>query len=221
MTQHVVITGASSGIGLALVELYRQKGCKVTALVRQASPELESTGADIFEGIDIQNNSVQAAIRQVLGDDQVDVLINNAGMWGDEVIGQLDYEGMTTQWQVNALGALRVTEAVLPNMGQGSRIALITSRMGSIEDNGSGGRYGYRMSKAALNAAGKSLAIDLKGRGISVAVLHPGFVSTRMVGFNGQISAEASAQMLDQRIEGLTLESSGTFWHANGEVLPW
>jgi NAD(P)-dependent dehydrogenase (short-subunit alcohol dehydrogenase family) len=93
--------------------------------------------------------------------------------------------------------------------------------MGSIEDNGSGGRYGYRMSKAALNAAGKSLAIDLRRRNVSVAILHPGFVQTRMVGFAGYISPTESAQGLVARLDELTLANSGTFWHSNGEVLPW
>jgi NAD(P)-dependent dehydrogenase (short-subunit alcohol dehydrogenase family) len=98
---------------------------------------------------------------------------------------------------------------------------MITSRMGSIGDNTSGSRYGYRMSKAALNAASKSLAEDLKPHGISVAILHPGLVATKMIGFNGDISAEVAAERLIQRIEELTPANTGTFWHANGEVLPW
>ena len=93
--------------------------------------------------------------------------------------------------------------------------------MGSIEDNGSGGYYGYRMSKAALNATGKSLANDLKPRRIAVAILHPGFVSTKMVNFSGNVSAEDAAKGLVDRIDELALATSGTFWHANGEVLPW
>jgi NAD(P)-dependent dehydrogenase (short-subunit alcohol dehydrogenase family) len=106
-------------------------------------------------------------------------------------------------------------------MGQGSKIANITSRMGSIADNDSGGRYGYRASKAALNAFGKSLAVDLKPRGIAVAQLHPGYVKTRMVNFGGLISPEESARGLAERIANLTLENTGSFWHSNGEELPW
>jgi NAD(P)-dependent dehydrogenase (short-subunit alcohol dehydrogenase family) len=116
---------------------------------------------------------------------------------------------------------LRVTEALLGNLTADAKIAFITSRMGSIADNSSGGYYGYRMSKAALNAAATSLALDLKPRGIAVAILHPGYVQTAMVNFGGDISAEESAQRLSKRIEGLTLENSGNFWHSNGETLPW
>jgi len=114
-----------------------------------------------------------------------------------------------------------VTHALLPHLKSGSKIANITSRMGSIEDNTSGAYYGYRASKAALNALGKSLAIDLKPKGIAVAQLHPGFVQTRMVGFNGDISPEKAASGLCQRIEELNIENSGGFWHSNGESLPW
>ncbi len=98
----------------------------------------------------------------------------------------------------------------------------MTSRMGSIDDNKSGSSYGYRMSKAALCMAGKSLSIDLKSKKISVAILHPGLVSTRMTGFTSDgISPEQSVHGLLARIDSLTLQTSGTFWHANGETLPW
>ena len=107
-------------------------------------------------------------------------------------------------------------------MPWGSRLALMTSRMGSIDDNSSGGSYGYRMSKVALNIAGKSLAVDLKPDGIAVAILHPGLVRTRMIQFNPRgVSPEESVRGLLTRIDGLTLDNSGTFWHANGDVLPW
>ena len=100
-------------------------------------------------------------------------------------------------------------------------MAIITSRMGSIADNNSGGRYGYRMSKAAVNMAGRSLATDLAGNGVAVVVLHPGFVRTEMTGFQGLIDSSESAAGLIDRIDQLTLETSGSFWHANGESLPW
>jgi NAD(P)-dependent dehydrogenase (short-subunit alcohol dehydrogenase family) len=113
-----------------------------------------------------------------------------------------------------------MSQALLGNLRSGSKLALITSRMGSIDDNSSGGYYGYRMSKTALNMAGRSLAIDLQPRGIAVAILHPGMVATRMVGFSGIAPAEAARGLL-ARIDALTLTSSGNFWHANGEALPW
>ena len=129
---------------------------------------------------------------------------------------------MRRQFEVNALAPLRLTQALLGQLQAGSKLILMTSRMGSIDDNSSGGSYGYRMSKVALNMAGRSLAIDLRPRGIAVAILHPGLVRTRMVNFNAQgISPEQAVRGLLQRIDALTMETSGTFWHANGDVLPW
>ena len=105
-------------------------------------------------------------------------------------------------------------------MGEGGKIAVITSRMGSIDDNTSGAYYGYRMSKAAVNMAFKSLTLDIAPRGISVAILHPGMVATDMTGGTG-IPVTESAEGLIARLEELGPHNSGTFWHANGEVLPW
>ena len=104
---------------------------------------------------------------------------------------------------------------------KGAKVALVTSRMGSIDDNSSGGAYGYRMSKAALNMAGKSLAVDLRARGVAVAILHPGMVKTDMIGGNGQVEPADAAKGLLARIDDLTLATSGAFWHMNGERLPW
>ena len=162
-----------------------------------------------------------AQLADTLGGKSIDLLINNAGIFLNETLGKIDYDNIQQQFLINAEAPLRVTEALLGNLNTGAKIAFITSRMGSIADNGSGGYYGYRMSKAALNAAAMSLARDLKPRGIAVAILHPGFVQTAMVNFGGDISADESAQRLRQRIEGLTLDNSGTFWHSNGDVLPW
>ena len=137
-------------------------------------------------------------------------------------LGALDAESLRRQFEVNAIAPLRLTRALLGHLGEGAKVILMTSRMGSIDDNGSGGSYGYRMSKVALNMAGKSLAIDLRPRGIAVALLHPGLVSTRMTGFSTQgISPEESVRGLLARIDALSLETSGSFWHANGQLLPW
>ena len=151
----------------------------------------------------------------------IDLLINNAGLMLNETLGSLDFDSLRLQMEINAFAPLRISEALLPNLQAGSKIANITSRMGSIADNDSGGRCGYRASKAALNALGRSLAVDLKERGIAVAQLHPGFVKTRMVNFGGLITPEESVAGLAERIESLNLESSGSFWHSNGEELPW
>ncbi len=126
------------------------------------------------------------------------------------------------QFEVNAPGALQVTQVLLPRLKVGGKVVIMTSRMGSIEDNTSSSSYGYRMSKVALSMAGKSLSHDLKPRSIAVAILHPGLVQTRMTNFTANgITPEVSVRGLLARIDELTLENTGTFWHSNGEVLPW
>jgi NAD(P)-dependent dehydrogenase (short-subunit alcohol dehydrogenase family) len=221
MTNTILVTGANRGIGLAFVQCYRQRGDHVIAVCRRSSPELLQSGADICEGVDVADAESVEKLRERLHGVPIDVLINNAGILRDERLGTINYQAVLEQFAVNALGPLRVTEALLDNFAEGAKVALITSRMGSVADNTSGGRYGYRMSKAALNMAGMSLARDLAPRGIAVAILHPGYVQTAMVGFGGDISADVSAQRLVERIDELTLERSGGFWHSNGEMLPW
>lgn len=220
----VVVTGASRGIGFELCQYFSRQGHEVYAACRVASAELRQLskpGINIIEGIDVSSDDGIVTLRNALAEKPVDILINNAGILISDSVDQLAYADIQQQLQVNALGPLRVTEALLGNLKAGSKVAMITSRMGSIADNTSGGYYGYRMSKAALNAAGVSLARDLKPRGIAVVLLHPGFVQTDMVGFAGDISPAVAAERLAARINELTLENSGSFWHANGERLPW
>ncbi len=219
--QQVLITGANRGIGLQLARHYAAEGWHVIGVCRVASEELRAVAAQVIDGVDVSTEAGIARLVAELGDQPLALLINNAGLLHDEQLGRVDYDAMRRQMEINAYAPLRVTEAVLPNLGSGSKVANITSRMGSIADNDSGGRYGYRASKAALNAIGKSLAVDLKPRGIAVAQLHPGYVKTRMVNFGGLITPEESAAGLAQRIAELTLENSGSFWHSSGEVLPW
>jgi NAD(P)-dependent dehydrogenase (short-subunit alcohol dehydrogenase family) len=157
-----------------------------------------------------------------LNHQSLDGVILNAGILHFNGLHDLDVEAIRQQFEVNALAPLRLASILTSNLSRGSWIALTTSRMGSIADNTSGGSYGYRMSKAALNIAGKSLAIDLKPKGIAVAILHPGLVATRMINFNPNgTSPQQSVEGLLQRIDALTLETSGSFWHANGDALPW
>ena len=127
---------------------------------------------------------------------------------------------MLEQFRVNTLGPLRITHALLDNLGKGSKVVIITSRMGSVADNTSGGYYGYRVSKAGVNMIGMSLRHDLEPRGIAVALLHPGMVATGMTGGQG-IDVQQSAAGLIQRIDELDMSNSGSFWHAEGYALPW
>ena len=221
MNRNVVITGANRGIGLALTKHYRNLSDRVYAVCRSTNPELCETGATVIDGIDLLDKDVAPLLKKSFHDIPIDILINNAGVWGKEVLGRIDFAALDLVFRTNTIAPLKITEALLPNMGSGSKVALITSRMGSIEDNTSGKGYDYRISKAALNMIGKTLAIDLKEEGISVALLHPGYVATDMVGGVGDISPNEAAVRLVQRIEELNPDNSGSFWHSNGKLLPW
>jgi NAD(P)-dependent dehydrogenase (short-subunit alcohol dehydrogenase family) len=217
-----VVTGANRGIGLALCELLVERKSTVVAACRSASSGLKKLGVEIVEDVDVTDEAGIGRLATAVGRRPVELLINNAGilLWAKD-FPELDVAGIRKQFEVNALGPLRVTAALRDRLGKGSKVALVTSRMGSIDDNSSGGGYGYRMSKAALNMAGKSLAVDLKGAGVAVAILHPGMVRTEMIGGRGQVEPSEAARGLLARIDELTLETSGGFWHANGERLPW
>jgi NAD(P)-dependent dehydrogenase (short-subunit alcohol dehydrogenase family) len=216
-----LITGTNRGIGLEYCKQLQAKGETVIAVCRQPSQELEKLGVSIESGVDVTSDDSVAKLAQRLAGTTIDVLINNAGIIEANSLDDLDFESLERQFQVNAVSPLRVTKALLPMIPQGGKIVFMTSRMGSIEDNTSGGFYGYRMSKTALSMAGKSLAEDLKPHQIAVGILHPGMVKTRMTDFSG-ISTTESVQGLLERIKELNLNNSGTFWHAvKGEVLPW
>jgi len=220
----VLITGANRGIGLALAQRFAVRGDRVIAACRHTSPALQATGASVEAGVDVTDGPALAALAQRLAGTRIDLLVLNAGILSDEALGGIDEDGfarMRRQFEVNALGPLRVAQALLGRLDRGSRIAIVSSRMGSVGDNSSGGHYGYRASKAAANAIGKSLAVDLAPRGIGVFLLHPGFVSTDMVGGRGEVSPEQAAGQLVERLDQLTPTQTGTFWHANGSALPW
>lgn len=221
MAQTIVITGANRGIGLALAQHWKARGERVLAVCRQASTALVDSGVEIIDGVDVSTSDGVSNLTSALGDTSVDILYNNAGVMLSESLDEMDFEQMLQQFKVNTLGPLRVTMALLNNLHQGSKVGLMTSRMGSIADNTSGKKYGYRISKAGLNAAGKSLALDLHDRGIAVAILHPGWVQTDMTGNSGNLTVDEAASNLIARMDALSLENSGTFWHSDGSELPW
>ena len=222
-----VVTGANRGIGFALVSLLLEEGRHVPATCRQASAPLLALQAqypkqlDISQGIEVTSHDLNTQLRDAIGDRSVDLLINNAGILRQgENLNAPNYDSIREQFEVNAIGPLKITSAVLPKLADSAKLAYITSRMGSIEDNGSGGYYGYRMSKAALNMLATSVMRDLAGKAY-VAILHPGMVRTEMIGGHGQIDAPDAAKGLLARIAELNASNSGSFWHANGERLPW
>ncbi|HVR63458.1 MAG TPA: SDR family oxidoreductase [Polyangia bacterium] len=216
-----VVVGANRGIGLALCQQLKARGRTVIAAARTSSPALAGLGVRVEAGVEVTSDTSVADFARRLEGVRIDELVCSAGILREDTLDDLVFDQIREQLEVNALGPLRVARTLVSQLGAGSKIALITSRMGSIGDNGSGGEYGYRMSKAALNAAGVSLARDLRASRIAVAILHPGYVRTDMTRGGGNLAPEESARMLVDRLDGLTLETSGTFWHANGQVLPW
>ena len=217
-----LILGANRGIGLELARQLKDRGEDVIATCRSTSPELNSLSVRVETNIDITSGESVIKLRENLNNTRIDVLIQNAGIAEFNSLSNLDPQSIVHQFEVNALSPLCCVQTLLSQLSPSAKIALISSRMGSIEDNSSGGSYGYRMSKVALCMAGKSLSVDLKPRGISVAILHPGLVSTRMTRFTSNgIQPKESVKGMIQRIDDLTLENTGTFWHSNGEILPW
>jgi NAD(P)-dependent dehydrogenase (short-subunit alcohol dehydrogenase family) len=217
----ILITGAARGIGLALTQQLAARGDRVIAVCRQASPGLAAIdGVRTITDIDVTAEDARARLAAQLDKQALDVVIHNAGVLTSETLGDLDLDRIRRQFEINAVAPLALTQLLQPNLRPGSKLILITSRMGSIDDNSSGAMYGYRMSKAALNMAGKSLALDLKNQGIAVGIFHPGMVATDMTGQQG-IPPEQAATNLIARIDQLTLDGSGQFLHADGSPLPW
>lgn len=220
--RNVIIFGTNRGIGLALVKEYLSKGDKVWALCRSASEELKNTEAKIIEGVEVTDFKKIQKLAQELKGLKFDVFIHNAGIWTDEEImgaSEKDFQDMSRAFEVNSIAPLKTVSAFLPLLAKGAKIGLMSSQMGSIDDNSSGGRYAYRMSKAALNAAGKSLAIDLPE--FVVATLHPGYVRTDMTKGNGFIETGESAAGLYQVLENLDSIGAGKLWNYRGEIIPY
>lgn len=219
----IAIIGANRGIGL---EFCRQlcTNHQVHAFCRTSSPELDTlanqTNLSIHAGCDVadQNTLNQAALR---ANTTFDWLIHVSGILSSQSMDNLDFKAIEKQFLINSLGPLKTVTAFLPWLKNGSKIGLLTSRMGSVTDNTSGGQYGYRMSKSALNIAGVSLAHDLKKESITVLLLHPGYVRTEMTNGSGLIDAQESVAGLLEIIQHKGLAETGSFWHTNGEQLPW
>ena len=216
-----IITGASRGIGLEMVRQLTARGDNVIAACRTRTEDLAAVGCEIVDGVDVTSDEGAARLAQAVGDRTIDVLVNNAGLLISDNLSSLDFDNALAQYQVNALGPLRITRAVLDRLQEGSKIGIVTSRVGSLGDNSTGGNYGYRMSKAAANMAALNLSIELRARGIAVFALHPGYVRTEMTRHHGNIDPDVAARGLIMRLDELGMDQSGTFWHAEGYPLPW
>lgn len=216
----ILITGANRGIGLEMASRLKSRGDTVIVACRQSSTELDQLGLEVIEGIDVGSDDSVTNLAEALKGRRLDWLVNNAGILESTSLDKLDFAAMERQFRINSIGPLRVTAALRDNLAGGSKVFIVTSRMGSVEDNSSGGSYGYRMSKAAVNMAGKSLSVDLKEAGIAVFLLHPGWVATDMTQGTG-IPVQESASGLVRTMDGLDLSQTGTFWHQEGYELPW
>jgi len=219
-----LITGAAGGIGRELARQLAERGTTVIAACRKPPADFGPLPVRVESDIDIASDEGCAALAARVAGVRLDLVIHNAGVLSEESLDALDAAALARirqQFEVNALAPLRLTALLAPQLVKGAKLVLITSRMGSMADNTSGGYYGYRMSKAALNAAGRSLAHDLAPRGVSVTMLHPGFVRTPMTGGRGDVDAATAARNLIARIDELTPATSGSFRHANGSPLPW
>jgi NAD(P)-dependent dehydrogenase (short-subunit alcohol dehydrogenase family) len=217
-----LVTGTNRGIGLELVRQLHARGDGAIATCRSSSPALNAVGCRVVEGIDVGSNDVGATLDAALGEDErIDVVVHNAGVGGGDSLEQLDFDQLRRQYDVNALGPLRLTLALLPRLGPGAKLGFVSSKAGSIGDRPSGGIYGYRMSKSALNMGAANLAAELAPRGIHVVVLHLGFVRTEMTGGGGNVDAPEAAAGLIARLDELDAARSGRFFHADGTELPW
>ena len=216
---NIAITGANRGIGLELCKQLGQDNM-IYALCRKGSSELSQLkNVKVIENVDVKNQESIQTAAETCG--KIDILINNAGILKRVDFNNLNEAIIQEQWEVNAMGPLRVTKAFKENINSPGKVILITSRMGSVADNESGSHYGYRMSKAALNMAGKSMAIDFKADNIAVGIIHPGWVQTDMTGHTGHYDVVQAASQIIDRINELRLTNSGTFWHSDGQILPW
>jgi NAD(P)-dependent dehydrogenase (short-subunit alcohol dehydrogenase family) len=191
-----LVIGANRGIGLALVQRLAAQGRTVIAACRSSSAALDAEaarGVRVEAGVDVTSDDSVAALARRLDGVAVDELVCNAGILREGDLDDFAFEEVREQLEVNALGPLRVVRALRGHLARGAKVALVTSRMGSIGDNGSGGSYGYRMSKAALNAATRVLADELRGSGVLMNAVHPGWVRTDMGGADARLEPEAAA----------------------------
>jgi NAD(P)-dependent dehydrogenase (short-subunit alcohol dehydrogenase family) len=221
----VLVTGANRGLGLEFARQYREAGWQVIGTARKpdTATELQELGVTVVQ-LDVTDVNSVARMAADLDGQPIDLLINNAGVLSmQDTLPQTDIEAAAWAMNVNTLGPMRVSQALLPNLseGKGKTIVSISSGLGSLELNGGGRFYGYRESKAALNMFARSLAAELRDEGFIVIVMDPGWVQTDMGGPNATLTPEQSISGVRAVIDGLAAEDTGTFKKHNGETVPW
>ncbi len=224
MTTAIVI-GADRGIGAALVDVYRQRGCDAIAVCLEDGAAWADMNVRVIGQIDVTSTEAVAKLAAEVGATPIDVLVHVAGVGALDKWGRFDFDAMLQHYNLNALGPLRVVSALAENLTKGSRVGIVTSRMGSIGDNASGRMYSYRMSKAAANMLGVNLHHQLAPQGVHVMLLHPGTVATQMTrgarGWDSFTKPAESAAGLATQLDTLGPDSPIEFRHADGTLLPW
>lgn len=223
--QHVVIVGADRGIAAGLVSEYLNRGARVTAVCRDSGDEWQSeSNVDVVAHTDVTEDAAVARLADEIGD-PIDILIHVAGVGSTDRWREFDFDAMLAHYNLNALGPLRVMSALSDHFGEGAKIGIVTSRMGSIGDNGSGRMYSYRMSKAAANMLGVNLYHQFRPRGIQVMLLHPGTVATQMTkgarNWDAMTKPAEAAAGLARQMDALGPDSPPSFMHQDGTPLPW
>ncbi len=220
-----LVVGADKGIGASICKALAARGEHVYAACLADGAQVAGNNVAVIPNIDVTSDAAVASLSDAIGKrhGKIDVLVNVAGVLGLDELGKIDFDDVRRQFEINTLGPLRLVQAVLGCLGPGSKVGIVTSRVGSLGDNTSGGMYAYRISKAAANMVGRNLYHDLKKNGVAVMLLHPGMVNTDLTkGIPGKyIQPEEAAAGLIKRMDELTLETAGVFRHANGELLPW
>ncbi|AQS36080.1 dehydrogenase of unknown specificity, short-chain alcohol dehydrogenase like [Shewanella psychrophila] len=231
MSKHLFITGANRGLGLTMVKQYLQDGWNVTACCREPEQAAELTqlldkndSLSVFQ-LDVTDHQGLQLLANNLQGEPIDLLINNAGYYGPKgsLLGDIDVDEWRRVFEINSIAPLKVLEAFRANLklASSSTFAILSSKMGSMGDNTSGGAYIYRSSKAAINSVVKSLSVDLREDNIAVVALHPGWVRTEMGGPNGLIDTQESVTGLKRILDGLDMGQSGQFLDFRGQEIPW
>ena len=227
----ILVTGANRGIGLEFLKHYLDRGEQVIGTYRDivSSDKLIQMG-EVYDSLktltlDVSSDESLKYFSDQLGDIPIDIFINNAGVYGprNSTFNNVDEKNWILVLQINAIAPLLLTQLIIDNLRKSSvkKLIYITSKMGSIDDNKSGGSYVYRSSKTALNAIVKNISIDLAREGMLVALLHPGWVRTDMGGPNGLIDTNTSVSGMIKVIDGLEQSLSGSFFNYDGTEIPW
>ena len=227
----ILITGANRGLGLEFVERYLESGDDVMASYRNEDSSFdlikmsnERSNLKLLQ-LDVSSNKSLNSFAENLGDSPIDIFINNAGVYGprNSSFGNVDEENWIPAIKINAIAPILLTQLIIKNIKSGAdkKLIYITSKMGSIDDNKGGGAYVYRSSKTALNAVVKSLSVDLENEGMTVALIHPGWVKTDMGGPNALIDKDTSVRGMIEVISNLDISSTGNFYNYDGSIIPW